>query len=267
LKAHLIEAPAADDPALAALDRSFTDAVTHGDKDAALKLLDDDATWTDANGRTLARAAIAQGLPTPAIAEADAAQVHRYTYGPVGVVQSDRDSVHQLHVWVQRSSGWKLLLHHEVRSLDAPPTVTPGTGKECVNPCKTVPYEPKSESERGVIAAYQELETASHAADVKNWGTHIADEFVVASSNSDKVLDKQARIAGLARGTFGGVAPTSLVSAQMFDFGDVVVMRSQHKPERGALLQIARVWVKRNGVWQSTLSYQTAIRDAARTTE
>jgi hypothetical protein len=31
----------------------------------------------------------------------------------------------------------------------------------------------------------------------------------------------------------------------MFDFGDVVVMRSQHKPEKGALLQIARVWVKR----------------------
>jgi hypothetical protein len=151
-------------------------------------------------------------------------------------------------------------VHQDVQSLSAPPTATPGTGKECVNPCKTVPYEPKSDSERGVIAAYQALENSTHSGDAKTWGDHVANEFVVVSSNSDKVFDKPTRVAAVGRGAFGGVAPTALVSAQMFDFGDVVVMRSQHRPDRGDLLQVARVWVKRDGVWESTLSYQTSIR-------
>jgi molybdate transport system substrate-binding protein len=260
LKANLIEPAPADDPALAAADRGFAEAVAKGDTDAAVGMLDEDATWTDASGRTLKKADASRGLPRPAIVDETTAKVRRFAYGKVGVVQIDQDKVHELHVWVQRPAGWRLLVHQEIRSLDAPPTVTPGTGKVCENPCHTLPYEPKSDSERGVVAAYQELETASHASDAKNWGTHVADEFVVVSSNSDKVLDKQTRVAGLARGTFGGVAPTALVSAQMFDFGDVVVMRSRHRPDRGQPLQITRVWVKRDGVWATTLSYQTSIR-------
>lgn len=259
-KKHLVEPPPAEDPALTSADRAFAGALAVADIDGTLNALDADFTWTDANGRTLTRDEVAKKLPMPGIVDEGAAQVRRFAYGKVGVVQVDRDPLHELRVWVQRPAGWRLLLHQEVHSLDAPPTVTPGTGKECVNPCKSVPYEPKSDSERGVIAAYQALETAAHASDSKGFAAHVADEFVVASSNSDKVLDKPGRMAGLSRGTFGGVSPTALVSAEMFDLGDVVVMRSQHQPDRGKPLQIARVWVKRDGVWASTLSYQTAIR-------
>jgi hypothetical protein len=262
LKSHLVDPPPAEDPALTAVDSAFAQALAKVDMDGTLNALDADLTWTDADGRTLTREQVAVKLPTPAIADEGGAQVRRFAYGKVGVVQVDRDKVHELRVWVQRPAGWRLLIHQETRSLDAPPTATPGVGKECDNPCKNVPYEPKSDSERGVIASYQALETAAHASDAKNFAVHVADEFVVVSSNSDKVLDKPARMAGLSRGTFGGVSPTALVSAEMFDFDDVVVMRSQHKPDRGNLLQIARVWVKRDGVWASTLSYQTSIRPA-----
>ena len=124
------------------------------------------------------------------------------------------------NVYLRTGSGWRLLVHQEVESLGAPPTTTPGTGKECVNPCKSLPYQPKTDSERAVVAAYQELETSSHAADANTWGTHVADEFVVVSSNSDKVLDKETRLAGLRKSSFGGVSPTALVSAKLFDFGD-----------------------------------------------
>jgi len=147
---------------------------------------------------------------------------------------------------------------------EAPPTSTPGTGKECVNPCRTVPYEATSESERGVIAAFQALETASHAADVANWGTHVAEEFILVSSNSDRTFSKAERLEGLRKATFGGVSPTELVSARLFDFGGVVVMRSQQRPVNGAPLQITRVWVNRGGTWVSTLSYQTSIQGAGR---
>jgi molybdate transport system substrate-binding protein len=260
LKKHLVEPAPAEDPALTAADRAFAGALAKVDLDGTLNALDADFTWTDADGRTLDRDEVAKKFPTPAIADESTADVRRFAYGKVGVVEVDRDKLHELRVWVQRPAGWRLLIHQETKSLDAPPTTTPGTGKECDNPCNTVPYEPKSDSERGVIAAYQALETAAHASDPKGFAAHVADEFVVVSSNSDKVLDKQGRMAGLSRGAFGGVSPTALVSAEMFDFGDVVVMRSEHQPDRGQPLQITRVWVKRDGVWAATLSYQTSIR-------
>jgi hypothetical protein len=205
------------------------------------------------------RAALAQRPPTPAITGEQASEVRRFEYGRVAVTQVDRGRQHGLRVWVERPAGWRLLIYHEVQSLAEPPTSTPGTGAECVNPCKTVPYQPATEAQRGVIAAYQALETAAHAADVANWGTHVAEEFVLVSSNSDRTFTREERLDGLRKSSFGGVSPTELIAAEMFDFDTVVVMRSQHRPAKGAPLQITRVWVNRNGVWGSTLSYQTAI--------
>lgn len=128
-----------------------------------------------------------------------------------------------------------------------------------MSPCRDVPYEPKSANERAVIASYQALETAAHAADADTFTKYVADEFLVVSSNSDRTIDKQARLNGLRQGAYAGVSPTELLSARLFDFDTVVVMRSQHRPDRGAPLQITRVWINRTGTWASTLSYQTSI--------
>ena len=61
--------------------------------------------------------------------------------------------------------------YEEVVSLNAPPTVTPGTGKSCENPCKPLPYTQKNKTERGVIASYRGLETASVGHGHSAWGT------------------------------------------------------------------------------------------------
>ncbi|NOT27924.1 MAG: nuclear transport factor 2 family protein [Acidobacteria bacterium] len=183
----------------------------------------------------------------------------------MGVVQRHDGKQHMLRVWVERPAGWRLFVHHEVQSLPAPPTTTPGTGKECINPCQTVPYTPASDNERGVIAAYQALETSAHHADVANWGNHIAEEFQLVSSNSDRALTKEERLEGLRKSSFGGVSPTELLSANLYDFDSTVVMRSQHQPAKGAPLQISRVWVNRDGVWSLTLSYQTAVQSTTTT--
>jgi uncharacterized protein DUF4440 len=254
-----LPAVAADDPAWVGADRALVLAVSRGSTNAAVNLLDADVTWTDADGRTLSKGQVAQALPTPAIGDETVAEVRRFDYGKVAVVEIDRARLHALRVWVQRSAGWRLLVYQEIRSLDAPPTVTPGTGAECDNPCRRLPYEPKSANERGVVSAYQSLETSAHAADAAHWGDHVADEFVLVSSNSDRSMDKATRIAGLRKASKGGVSPTRLISAQMVDMGDAVVMRSRHEPDKGSPLQITRVWVKRNNVWMATLSYQTSI--------
>jgi hypothetical protein len=203
-------------------------------------------------------------IPPPAIPSETAAEADAFDYGRVRVVRVDRARRHALRVWVQRPAGWRLLLYQEVVSLAAPPAAAPpGIDRECVNPCKSIPYKPETINERGVIAAYQALETAAHGADVNNWSRYVADEFVVVSSNSDRVLTKQARLDGLRKAAYGGVSPSALVSAELFDFDNAVVMRALHQPETGPPLQIGRVWINRNGEWMSVLSYQTASPGAA----
>ena len=162
-------------------------------------------------------------------------------------------------MWVKRPAGWQALVYQEVQLLDAPPSFTPGAGKLCENPCKSVPYRPKTPAEKDVVASYVALESAAVAHNAAEWSTHVADEFAAVSSNSDRLLDKATRMASLEREKMAGLSPTPLVSARLFDFGDAVVMTSRHKPDRGNPLHVTRVWIKRDGQWVETLSYQTAV--------
>ena len=60
-----------------------------------------------------------------------------------------------------------------------------------------------------------------------------------------------------------GTAPSPLVSARMFDFGDAVVMTCLHQPYSGRPIHVSRLWIKRDGQWVMAISYQTTIQDAA----
>ena len=245
-------------------DRAFVADVNNHNALSALELMDDDVSWTDRSGRTFTKSQLSDMFPAPAIANETAAEAQAFDYGRVGVVRIDRGREHALRVWVHRPAGWRLLLYQEVVSLATPPAAAPpGLDRECVNPCKSIPYTPETAGERAVIAAYQALETAAHGADVDLWSRYVADEFVVVSSNSDRVITKQARIDGLRKAAYGGVSPSPLVTAELFDFDNAVVMRALHQPATGDPLQIGRVWINRNGGWMSVLSYQTASPGAA----
>lgn len=260
LMATLSSWAASDDPAMLQADRAFVQAVAKGDKAALEQLLDADFTWTDFEGKPATKAQVLQKVPTVAIADEQGAQRKEYSYGKIGDVQVNLGRAHILRVWVKRAEGWKAIVYQEVMSLEAPPSFTPGAGKDCENPCKTVAYAPKNETERQVIAAYSKLETAAMAHNSAVFATMVGDEFVAASSNSHRLYDKRGRMEDFDHSQMGGVAPTPLTSARLFDFGDAVLMKSEHRPDRGRPLHVTRVWVKRNGSWVETLSYQTSVR-------
>jgi hypothetical protein len=127
-----------------------------------------------------------------------------------------------------------------------------------------VPYEPKNAAEAGVFKSWQELETAVTGHDSAGWAPHAADEFVQISSNNDHPLDKAARMAVLDRQkqSGAGAAPAPLVSAQMFDFGDTVVMKALHQPYHGKPIRVSRIWINRDAKWVMAISYQTTIQAA-----
>lgn len=253
---------AADDPAALRADRVFVAAMAKADAGAVDKLLDPDFTWTDAAGKTFVRTQVVQSLPKPIIADESAAQIASRSYGQVEIVQAHSGRSNTLRLWAKRPEGWRLLVYQEAKLMDIAPTVTPGTGTTCDNPCKSLPYEPKSATEQEVLKSYMALQTATVYHDSVTWGKYVADEFSAASSNSDKVLDKKGRMADLERSKMAGYAPVPVVAMRLFDFPDVTILVSRHQPIHGKPLHITRLWIKRNGKWMEAVSYQTRIDDA-----
>jgi hypothetical protein len=240
-------------------DRAFVQAVDGADRAALSRLLDEGFTWTDLHGKTRTKAEVLSNIPNGPVLGQDNAELKSYVYGSLADVQAGRGRVHEMRVWVKRHGQWKIVVFQDVLLLDVIPVLTPGAGAECENPCKNIPFHPKSAAEREVAAAYSRLETAAMAHNSAIFGTLVADEFVAASSNSNKLYDKQGRMQDFDRARMGGVAPTPLVSARMVDLGSVVLMKSEHQPDRGKALHVTRVWVKRYGNWLETLSFQTAL--------
>jgi hypothetical protein len=241
-------------------DNDFVQAVARNDQAAVGKLLDDDFTWTDARGRTFTRAQIVENLPTPALGMENQVDKRELVDRKIAIHRAARGNIYVLRVWVKRGTSWRLLVYQEVSQLAAATTTETGGEENRENPCKTVPFEPKNDAERDIIQAYQQVEQAVTLDDSAAWGSHIADEFFAVTSNSDRPMDKQNRMAGLDRQKQGGIAPFPLVSARMFEFGDMMVMTSIQQPDQGKPIHVTRIWIKQQGKWLEVFSYQTTIQ-------
>ena len=251
-----------DDAAILQADGEFVKALNAADAGALGKLLDADFTWTDSQGNTLTRADFLHAVPKAILGDEAAADRTERTYGEVAAVSASQGKTHLLRLWVHRTSGWHLLVSHAVTQLDQPSSSSGSGVNTCQNPCKEVPFKPANEAEHAVIASWQALETGVTAHDSAAWAPHIADEFVQISSNSDHPISKKDRMTTLDKQKISGVgsAPSPLVSAKMFDFGDAVVMTCLHQPYSGRPIHVTRLWIKRDGQWVMVISYQTTIQ-------
>jgi len=246
-------------------DKAFVQAAAKGDAAAIGKMLDGEFTWTDADGKTLTAEEVLRAVPKGALGDESGAELSERTYGQVAAVNVGRGKIHILRMWAQRPGGWRLLVYHEVKQLDQPSNSPVSGIKDCENPCKMVPFKPANEAEQAIIASWQALETGVTAHDADAWAPHIAEEFVQISSNSDHPISKAGRIETLNKQKASGVgsAPTPLVSAKMFDFGDAVIMTCLHQPYSGKPIHVSRLWIKRDSKWIMSISYQTTIQAAA----
>jgi Domain of unknown function (DUF4440) len=245
--------------------QDFRQALADSNKTALADLLDDDFQWTDTSGKMLAKSDFLQGITQPAAANAPNPQISdllERVYGGVAVVRGSRGKTQIGQVWVKRASRWRLLTYDETTLVDQAEAVKSSGVSECENPCKTLPFTPKNDSERGIIASWQALETAVTHHDSAAWAPHIADEFISVNANNDHPLTKSDRMAILDKQqqTGAGAAPVPLVSATMFDFDDAVVMTAQHQRGSSKPIHVTRVWIKRDGQWLMAFSQQTTIQ-------
>jgi hypothetical protein len=250
------------DTVVSQADHAFVQAAGKQDSEEIGKLLDGDFTWTNAAGKTMTRAEVVSSVPASHMGDESAAKIEHRAYGQVVAILSAHEKNHVLRVWVKRGSNWRLLVYHEVSQAETAQSSS-GTGvAECENPCKTVPFQPKNESEQAVIASWQALETGVTNHDASAWSPHVDDSFVTVSSSSDHPVFRADRIAtlNLQKQTGYPSAPAPLVSAQMFDFGNTIVMTCLHQPYKGKPVRVSRVWLKRNGQWLMAISFQTTVQ-------
>ncbi len=245
---------------LLAADRALVKALAAPDAATAVALLDDEFTWVDGNGQILDRQHVSQSLPQPAFSETGLiSAIHRY--GEVAHVSTGRDQHYVLRIWLLRPQGWRLLTYHEVSQ--TVPTSPHGPGrKDWDNPCRTLPYAPRTDEERDCLAAWQQLETAVMRHDAEEWARHVADEFlVVGAARRHSKSDRKAVIEEQKR-TDANSAPAPLVSAKLYGFSEAVVMLCEHQPFHGKAARVSRVFVKRDGRWLMAVSFQTTRQDA-----
>jgi len=249
---------AADSSSAMSADHNFLQALANKDRTAADRLLHPDFSWIDSKGKRFTRAEVLEQFPVPANSDV---QPQERVYGVTAILRADRGKVHVLRVWINDSSGWRLMLHQEVTQVEkSEPAGAAGPG-ECVNPCKTIPYQPQTQSEKDAIASWQGVMKAMAENDAEAYAPLIADEFTATDTHHDRPYTKADRLSQIRRQETAGTrtAPPELVSAQMFDFGDTVMMIAREQRKEARSYFNTRMWVKRDGRWQMLFSFNTRI--------
>ena len=237
-------------------DRSFVHAFENKDKAGAAKLLDADLIWIDATGHRLTRAEVLEKLPAVANVE-----VAPRTYGETAVVRANRVKMNVLRVWVKRAAGWRAMLYQEVLQVEKSDPPAGKTSAECVNPCKTIPFQPQTANEKEAIASWQGVMRAMAESDADAYAPLIADEFTATDTFHDRPYNKADRLAQINKQKTTGTraAPQELLAAEMFDFGETVMMVAHEQRPGGKSYFNTRMWVKRDGRWQMLFSFNTQI--------
>ena len=268
--------PSEKDVVLAAA-KKLAAAIRGGNKTTADKLLAREFTFIDAAGKQHSRRAVLAQLK--AAPKNTGARAKVRTFGRVAVVtgagksaQAHRhNDLFAVDIWVQGNDGWKALIHHNnvLAQPETPPAHPPAQPRpadakppDCSNPCAFVPYQPKSQAERGIITAFQSLEQAVTRNDADAWVKHVADEFVVYRTGQHPT-DKALRVDFINRQqAINGESFVAEVEwMKLWVLGDAAVMRADHvmPGDRRPPYRATRVWLKRDGHWQMALSQQTTI--------
>jgi hypothetical protein len=249
-----------DEQAVLRADHALFQAIAKADKSGTGKLLDADLMWADSQGKTQTKAEVLQNLPA---AGNNYIEMPARIYGGSAVIRGGQGRLQVLRVWAKRPAGWRLLLYQEVMLAEKPravPNANVNAGP-CENPCKTIPYQPKTETEKAALAAMQAVQSAMANNDPDSWSAHVADEFTATNSPDNEVYDRVNRLEQFKNLMKAGLrtTPTPMVSARVFDLGDAVLVVPHEQPPTNKTNLNTRLMVKQNGRWVMLFSFNTRI--------
>lgn len=249
---------AANGPGALGADQAFLQSLAKKEKAVIGSLIRNEFSWIDSHGKRLTRTEFLDALPPPAIADAPAKE---NIYGNVAAVHADLGRVHVLRIWVNEASGWQLILYQEVSQMEKSEPAGGNASRDCENPCKTIPFTPQTQSEKEAIASWQAVMQAMAGNDAASYAPLIADEFLATDTYHDRPYTKTDRLAQIDKQRATGIhnAPPELISAEMFDFGDTVMMIAREQRKEAKAYFNTRMWVRRDSRWQMLFSFNTRI--------
>jgi hypothetical protein len=222
-------APVDDEKAAKEADRAFVANLGKGDPKAIGSMLDRRFAWIDSEGRTRNRRETLKSLATLVAASGPDSDVQSHFYGRMLTARGSYDNSAFLRVFVKRHHGWKavVLMETPLAPGGEPASMErSASAGDCENPCRAVPYVPKTQMDKDILAAWK----------------------------ATKVLEWQE----------AGAPGDPVSSMRIFDFGTKsALMISQHMPYRGGKPYTnVRVWVHGDNRWQVALSQQVTIQSA-----
>jgi hypothetical protein len=222
-------APVDSEKAAKEADRALVANLGKANQRAVAGLLDRRFTWIDNDGRSRNRRETLKAFASLAASAARDSNVETQFYGHMLAVRGSHDNSRFLRIFVKRHHGWKAVVLAQAPQVKgeaaAPPERSANAGT-CDNPCRTVPYAPKRQMDKEIVAAWQ-------AGKVQEWHET-------------------------------GVPADLVSSMRIFDFGTKsALMISQQTPYRGGKPYTdVRVWVRGDNGWQPALSQQITIQSA-----
>ena len=260
-------ASADEEPAALQADHNFLAAAGEGNQRIAGALLDADFEWTDAEGKTRSKTESLQNLRALEADNKGDADVQSYGYDQMEVITGMHHDARFMRVWVKRPAGWKVLaiVDTPVGHGTAPFATAANAAADCENPCRTIPYEPKTESDKTIVALLERLKMDEWHPNPEDWAPYVLDGVYYVTSAG--ALSKADRVAHLEQEKKSGAAilpGDPVISMRMFDFGGSAVMVTRNAPYRGGKPYYSlRVWTYRDGRWQLANSQQTTIAGGA----
>lgn len=245
-------------PAVISSDQQFLQALAAHNVPTVEGLLNPNFIWIDSRGQRLDKTEVLKALPAAANAEVPAEQ---HIYGKTAVIRADRGQIHVMRVWLQQRNGWQLVLYQEVTQVEKSEPAGGTVSSECVNPCKEIPLTAQTPSEREAIASWQRVMTAMAENDAGAYSPLIADEFTATDTHHDRPYTKTDRLVQIAKQKSSGThsAPPELLSGEIFDFGETVLMIAREQRKQAKAYFNSRMWVKRDDRWQMLFSFNTRI--------
>jgi Domain of unknown function (DUF4440) len=262
------------DAAALQADTSLQLALKKKDAKAVGALLDNQFTWTNESGQTLTSAQFLKDAAAgTAVGDTEYNDVKARDYGQLAVVtgigkRTGHSGTFFARIWVKRPAGWLLLTHQDTPILEkgspsqqaAPGGKGPAVAAVCENPCRTLPYSPKTAEQKEVVKAYMAVETAVVSHDEKTWAYHVADEFVGIGRRYLGSPDTKAGRVGQIGITTNRVVLPKMLWGESYVFGDAAIIIADHLPVGEPPYHVIRVWVNRDGRWQLFHRQETTIK-------
>jgi hypothetical protein len=251
-------APAETPDSVSQADHELLQAFERKDHRVLDHFLDASFIWIDSSGRRLTRTGLLETFPAAANADLKA---QARIYGDSAIVRVNRGKMNVLRVWVKRAGGWRALLYQEVLQVEKSEQPGGKPSARCINPCRSIPYQPQTRSEREAVASWQGVMKAMAENDPEAYAPLIADEFTATDTYHERPYSKADRLAQISKQKLRSThsSPPELRSAEMFDFGETVLMVAKEQRPGAQSYWNTRMWVKRDGRWQMLFSFNTRI--------